>query len=147
MQTGTGCRGAPSILSRCSGHKKSQGHKTRAPEGMSILAFLWISPFLRYPTPLTPNYKCTGVLRVKSKLYYRGLSGYKLPERRPRFHSLETPPVPYFKLLRELMGSKSLRLSGFATSHSPTDTGHIRGQGSFQNLRSPRNSLYALRPL
>jgi len=43
----------PSILWCCSGHKKSQGHKTRAPEGMSILAFLWISPFLRYLTPLT----------------------------------------------------------------------------------------------
>jgi hypothetical protein len=31
----------------------SQGHRTRAPEGMSILAFLRISPFLRLPIPLT----------------------------------------------------------------------------------------------
>ena len=35
------------------GKKKSQGHKARAPEGMSILAFLGISPFQRLLMPLT----------------------------------------------------------------------------------------------
>ncbi len=37
-----------------SGTQKSQGYKTRAPEGMSILAFLGISPFQRLLIPLTP---------------------------------------------------------------------------------------------
>jgi hypothetical protein len=36
------------------GAKKIQGYKTRAPEGMSILAFLGISPFQRLLIPLTP---------------------------------------------------------------------------------------------
>lgn len=34
---------------------KNQGYKTRAPEGMSILAFLGISPFQRLLIPLTRN--------------------------------------------------------------------------------------------
>ena len=42
------------------------------------------------------------------------------------------PTCTLFQASRELMGSKSLHLSGFATSHSPTDTGDIKRQAPFQ---------------
>ncbi len=101
--------------------QKRQGHETRAPEGMSILAFLWISPFLRYLTPLT-ILSINDLGHSESSLIYimRCFTGVfldkKLPERCLRFHSLETPPVPYFKLHKRAYGieiSTSLRFCHF----------------------------------
>ncbi len=113
----TGCRSSFAFISENVVDRKSQGHKTRAPEGMSILAFLWISPFLRYLTPLTIlSINVLGYSESSLNYIIGVFTDIKLPERCLRFHSLETPPVPYFKLHKRAYGieiSASLRFCHF----------------------------------
>ena len=89
----------------------------------------------RYLIPLTINYNLNRLFQVKFKFY-----GDKIPEEKTtgemtKISFPRDPTCTLFQASRELMGSKSLHLSGFATSGSPTDTGDIKRQAPFQNRR------------
>lgn len=133
------------------------GARTRAPEGMSILAILGISPFHRSPIPLTNKsvaYCSTG--RQGKISLSPDESAVRLPGGRmkvpvgeeldrarlsggmPRFRSQETPPFPLFQLqesLQERCRRHPLRITA---SHSPTDTGVTIAQGTYQH--APRTA-------
>ena len=103
---------------------------TRSPKDLAIPS--------RYLIPLTINYKRIALLQVKSKLFGDRTTRIKITGEMTKISFPRDPTCTLFQASRELMGSKSLHLSGFATSHSPTDTGYIKGQAPFQNRRHPR---------